>query len=305
MCARCSNDRRRSHHRHRCPAGIDATAVASTCEQATHVIGATQGSWPQKLSPAGHVVTSLYQSETRTSLETLHGPDGTTADLVDGDRQLTGTRDINRRGVVVGTEQYSPEITTVLYQPWVYRNGRVHDLATPGRQGEGVRKDYWALAINSRSAVVGFKTNRDRYDATDPEYVARPVLWPKPRSTPIKLAMPDGYYGDASGPFLDIQGDGTITGIVRDRAERNNYLAMWLTPVPIRFSSDCPICGYRRRCRASGSRVASLRRATCSFVPGPRRSSSTRRNRYGHPAWPATGRSSSAGTTRPRRQRPT
>lgn len=207
-----------------------ATAVASTCEPAKRIINAPATSLPVALSAAGHVVTYVWQSDTSSILETLHAPDTTTTDIVDGDRQPSRTADVNRRGVVVGTEQYTAETGIYLYQPWVFRDGRVHDLANPGKMGGAVRKDYYALAVNGQSAVVGLKTNRNRYDPTDPEYVARPLLWPTPRSTPIKLAMPDGYYGDASGPFLDILDDGTITGIVRDRVERNNYLAMWATP---------------------------------------------------------------------------
>lgn len=207
-----------------------ASAVAAACEPATRVVPATQGSSGLALSAAGHVVTSLYQSEPRIELATLHAPDGTQADLVDGERHLTWTRDVNSRGVVVGTDRIYSDVTTLRYQPWVFRDGRVHDLAIPGRQGDAVRKDYWALTVSGRSAVVGFKTNRDRYDATDPRYVARPVLWPTPRSAPVKLPIPDGLYGDASGPFLDTLSGGTITGILRDRDQRNNYLAMWTTP---------------------------------------------------------------------------
>lgn len=208
----------------------NATAVASTCEPAKRIIDAPAPSLPAALSAAGHVVTHVSQPDTSSILETLHAPDTTATNIVDGDRQLSRTADVNRRGVVVGTEQYRAETGIYLYQPWVFRNGRVVDLANPGRQGHTVRKDYYALAVNGRSAVVGLKTNSSRYDPTDPEYVVRPMLWPTPRSTPIRLAMPDGYYADASGAFLDILGDGTITGIVRDRPDRNNYLAMWATP---------------------------------------------------------------------------
>ena len=205
-----------------------ASADASSCEPATRVVPASH-SWPLALSAAGHVVTGLYNSETEAHLSTLHAPDGTQTDLVDGDRQLDYVADVNSRGIVVGTDRIYPDLTTVLYEPWIFRDGRVDYLATPGKQGEAVRKDYLTLAVSGRS-VVGLKTNRDRYDVTDPAYVAHPVLWPTPRSTPVKLPMPDGYYGDASGPLLDILGDGSITGIVRDRAEGNRYFAMWATP---------------------------------------------------------------------------
>lgn len=206
-----------------------ATAVASTCDPAKRIIDAPATSRPAALSPAGHVVTYVWQPDTSSILETLHAPDGTSTDIVDGDRQPSRTADVNGRGVVVGTEQYTAETGIYLYQPWVFRDGRVHDLANPGKMGAAVRKDYYAIAANGRSAVVGLKTNRNRYDPTDPEYVARPLLWPTPRSTPIKLAMPDGYYADASGAFLDILGDGTVTGIVRD-PDRHRYLALWVTP---------------------------------------------------------------------------
>jgi len=162
-----------------------------------------------------------------------------------------------------------------------------------------VRKDYYAFAVNGR-AVVGLKTNRDRYDPTDPEYVARPVLWPSPRSTPIKLAMPDGYYGDA---FLDIMGDGTINGIVRDRVERNNYLAMWATPGsdPVLQRPPDLLMPIALSGRWVVGRAGFL---TCEvFVRSLDRGVRHRRTAVAGTQSPsaATGRSSSARRTKPRR----
>lgn len=204
--------------------------TGATCTPTTRTLDASSGSWPAALGPAGHAVTRRQLSGTQGYLESVHAPDGTVTDIVDGDRAPWGADDINRRGVVAGTETYWAETGSALYQPWVFRRGHVELLASPGKRGYTVRKDYFAAAVNARSVVVGLKTNSDRYTATDPEYVARPVLWPAPTSKPVKVALPAGFnVANANRRLLDILSDGTITAVLVDGDGRYS-LAKWATP---------------------------------------------------------------------------
>lgn len=212
-----------------------ANAGAQTmCTPDSRTVNAPAGSLPAGLSPTGHVVTQLWHSDTAASQLSVYAPDGTVIDIVAGDRIPTGPADINGRGVVVGTDQILTGVgtgtVTFTYQPWLFRNGHVRDLATSGKLGDDVRKDYRVAAVNTWPAIVGLKTNVDRFAPSDPEYVARPVVWPSPRSTPIKLGMRPGFVVVSGGrPLLDILNDGTVTGVLQD-AEGHRYLAAWPTP---------------------------------------------------------------------------
>lgn len=209
---------------------VTGATAAGTCEPATRVIEADDGSWPKALSPEGHVVTSLYVSGTATYRETLHAPDGSTNDIADGDVVPWGAVDVNGRGVVAGTQRPPTAAGPSIYQPWVFRHGTVRLLKNPGKVGYNVRKDYYVSAVNSRSAVIGLKTNAGRFSPSDPEYVSRPVLWPTPGSTPIKLDMPRGFSVPyLSTRLLDVFTDGTITGVLVDEDGRY-HLAVWVTP---------------------------------------------------------------------------
>jgi hypothetical protein len=205
-----------------------ATGDGTTCTPTTRTVAASADSFAAALGPSGHVVTRLYVSPS-SYLETLHAPDGTLTDIVDGDLAPSWAADVNGRGVVAGTQRPPTAAGPSIYQPWVFRHGTVRLLKNPGKVGYNVRKDYLVSAVNSRSAVVGIKTNGDRFTTSDPEYVSRPVLWPTPGSTPIKLDMPRGF----SVPYLstslvDVLTDGTITGVLVDEDGRY-HLALWVT----------------------------------------------------------------------------
>ena len=209
--------------------GVADAGNGTLCAPTTRVIDAPADSFAAALGPSGHVVTRLYVSQSRY-LETLHAPDGTMTDIVDGDLAPWGAADVNGRGVVAGTQWYQAETGITLYQPWMFRRGQVRLLANPGKLGHNVRKDYYAVAVNPRSAVVGVKTNANRFAPSDPEYVARPVLWPTPGSTPIKLDMPRGFSLPYLSPRLvDVLIDGTITAVLID-GDGRYHLALWVTP---------------------------------------------------------------------------
>jgi hypothetical protein len=208
----------------------DAGDGTPSCTPTTRTLDTLTYSFALALSPHGHVVTQESNPGASGGLW-LHYPDGVKAAITDANGSSpSGVSNVNGRGFVVGTERVQTEPGTFLYRPWVFRGEAVRLLTTPGKVGRNVRKDYFAAAVNSRSSVVGVKSNRDRFLSSDPEYVSRPVLWPTPGSTPIKLDLPNGSSVPSyPTPLVDIRNDGAIIGVVIDESGGYN-LALWVTP---------------------------------------------------------------------------
>lgn len=211
------------------PLSPTGAADAATCTPRTRVLDTSPTVKPMALGRRGHAVTFEAVDPPEIHELLLHSPDGTTQLISDDTGEPSEPDDVNARGEVVGSDRVGQ--VDFAYEPWVYRREHLRALATPGEMTASGRRDYLTAAINDRAAVIGVKTNAQRgVDETSADYVAKPVLWSTPRSSPIVLGLPRGMHTSMrfGQPLLDVRNEGTVLGIVHD--DEHRYLALWVTP---------------------------------------------------------------------------